>query len=207
MPRAILTSLTPPQVQRILQSPESAPPSDALARDLTARMAAGDTQALARVFALRCTLVEREAARALGHRADLMPDAAQEAWLRVARTPAPCADAGALDAWLRRVAVNAAIDLLRSELARRARERRFARERPQAERFIADALQLERAQDALRALDGLGSEERALLELRARTGATLAQLGRALGLGPAAIDSRLRRAAQRARDLLEGSAP
>lgn len=179
-------------------------PADAQAARLTSAMVAGQRQALAELFGIRCVFVERESGRALGRRTDLVPDAAQEAWLRVARRPVPCAHALALDAWLRRVAVSAAIDLLRSDLARRAREHRVARTRHEAEAFAADVMQLDSAQADLGALSGLASEDRSLLELRARTGASLAHLATALGLGTAAVDSRLRRAAERARRMLEG---
>lgn len=179
-------------------------PADAQAMRLTGAMVAGHRQALAELFGIRCVFVERESGRALGRRADLVPDAAQEAWLRVARRPVPCAHALALDAWLRRVAVSAAIDLLRSDLARRAREHRVARTCNEAEAFAADVAQLDTAQAALAALSGLAAEDLSLLELRARTGASLAQLATALGLGTAAVDSRLRRAAERARRMLEG---
>jgi DNA-directed RNA polymerase specialized sigma24 family protein len=48
-------------------------------------------------------------------------------------------------------------------------------------------------------IEGLTPDERAMFELRARTDATTARLAGWLGLGPAAVDSRLRRAAERAR--------
>jgi RNA polymerase sigma factor (sigma-70 family) len=173
---------------------------DAMAREVTAAMVAGSRTALEHLFRLRCALIEREAERALGHRTDLAADAAQEAWLRVARRPVPCPCSASLDGWLRRVAVSAAVDLLRADLARRAREHQVARTRAEAASFVADWAQLDEAQEALMHLP---NDERGLLELRARTEATLAQLGRAVGLGPAALDSRLRRAVQRARAVAE----
>lgn len=202
---SLLLQLAP--VESPTQTSDVATPADPTARSLTVRMLAGDREALAQLFALRCAMVEREAARTLGHRTDLMPDAAQEAWLRIARKPVHCADGIALDAWLRRVSASAAIDLLRSELARRVRERRFAQDRAGASAFMRDAAQLDAARSRLAALAELAHEDRALLELRSRTGATLAQLGAALGMGPTAIDSRLRRATIRARHLLEETTP
>lgn len=183
-----------------------AAPADAQAQGWTARMVRGDRTALAEVFHARCVLVERFAERTLGHRADLVPDAAQEAWLRVARRPVECASAGALDAWLRCVTAAAALDLLRADLARRARERRAALARPEAtdhaRAFVQDAALLETVRHAV---ERLAAEDRAVLELRARTTGTLRQLGAALGLGPAAVDSRLRRAAERARAALDAA--
>lgn len=196
------TSLQRPLVDIAPPSPADLAPADHTAQRLTHAMVAGHRHALAELFALRCAFVEREAGRALGHRADLVPDAAQDAWLRVACKPTPCEGAAPLDAWLRRVAVSAAIDMLRADLARRAREHRVARTRSEASAFAADAAQL----DAARAvLQSLPAEDRAVLELRARTGATLAQLAKSIGLGPAALDSRLRRAAERARQAAKGA--
>src|SRR5262249_17749186 len=85
---------------------------------LTNAVVAGDRHAYERLFLLRCDYVEGEAARRLGRRRDLAPDAAQEAWLRVARAPRRCESAPHLDAWLSRVVASTAIDILRNELAR-----------------------------------------------------------------------------------------
>ncbi len=148
---------------------------------------------------MRCGFVEAEAVRRLGRRRDLAEDAAQEAWMRVARGPRACRDGASLDAWLRRVVRSAAIDLLRSELSRRAREQRVAAGRPEAVAFLEDLELLEEIRRDLALIGGISDDERAALELRARAGATLSQLGLLLGIGPAAVDSRLRRAAERAR--------
>lgn len=177
----------------------SVPASDAQVAECTARAVAGDRAAYEALFRMRCAFVEAEAARRLGRRRDLVDDVAQDAWLRVARGPRRCPDAASLDAWLRRVVRSAAIDLLRSELARRAREERAAMERPEAVAFLEDLELLEQIRRDAAAIGGISADERAALELRARADATLAQLARWLGIGEAAVDSRLRRAAERAR--------
>ncbi|MFO0962238.1 MAG: sigma-70 family RNA polymerase sigma factor [Phycisphaerales bacterium] len=187
--------------------PDADAPEDRRARSLTDAVVSGDREAYAQLFRLRCDFVEECAARALRHRRDLAPDAAQEAWIRVARAPVRCPCAAALDAWLRRVATTAAIDLLRSELARRVREQRVARTRGEACAFVDDAGALAQARAELEALAQLAPGDRALLELRARAGGTVSQLAAALGIGAAAIDSRLRRATERARRALEGATP
>jgi DNA-directed RNA polymerase specialized sigma24 family protein len=134
---------------------------DAAADRCTAAMVASDRGAYERLFLARCVFVETEAARRLGQRQDLAEDASQEAWIRVARQPRRCPSVASLDAWLRRVVRSAAIDLLRSELSRRARE--------------------------------------SIVALKVRTDATTARLAAWLGIGRAAVDSKLRRAAERAR--------
>jgi RNA polymerase sigma factor (sigma-70 family) len=164
----------------------------------TAQLVGGDRAAYELLFRRRVTFVEAESTRVLGRRHDLAADAAQEAWLRVARAPRRCTTAAGLDAWLRRIVRSAAIDLLRSELARRCRERRVARMREEAADYLKDFELLEQIRhDASR----LPAEDRSLLELVARTDATVASVAEWLGIGRAAADSRLRRAAERARQL------
>ena len=72
-------------------------------------------------------------------------------------------------------------------------------DRPEAVDFIEDFELLEQIRRDVAAIGGISDDERAVLELRARADATLAQLARWLGIGQAAVDSRLRRAVERAR--------
>lgn len=178
---------------------ESGSSEDALIAQCTARMVEGDPAAYEAIFRVRCDFVERESARRLGRRFDLVDDVAQETWLRIARRPLSFASAPALDAWLRRVIRSVAIDMLRSELARMARESAVARGRDEAVRFLDDYGVLEALRDEVESLDGLTPDERAMFEWKARTDATTAMLAAWLGLGHAAVDSKLRRAAERAR--------
>lgn len=168
---------------------------------LTARMAAGDPSAYEALFQSRCVLVEAEAARHLGRRRNLADDVAQETWLRVARAPRACPGAASLDAWLRRIVRSAAIDLLRSELARVVRERSVAMTREEAVAFLQDIEVLEQVRRDASDIPGISAEERSIFELQVRTGATLDRIAGWLGVGRTALDSRLRRAAERARAL------
>jgi len=172
---------------------------DAAADRCTSGMVAGDRTAYERLFLARCAFVEAEASRRLGRRSDLAEDAAQESWIRVARHPRRCTSAASLDAWLRRVVRSAAIDLLRSELARRAREVEVARDRTEAVAFLKDHELLEQIRHEAADIGGLTAEERFVFELKVRTDATTARLAAWLGIGRAAVDSKLRRAAERAR--------
>ncbi len=181
--------------------------ADASVLALMDAVVAGDREAYGRLFLFRCEFVEREAIRRLSRRRDLAHDAAQDTWIRVARAPRRCESASKLDAWLQRIVASAVIDLLRSELSRRMREERIAESRPEAQRFVWDVELLEGVREELRGLDGLSSDERAMLELRTRTGATLTQLASILGIGRAAVDSRLRRACEIARKSIEGLTP
>lgn len=171
---------------------------------LTVAMVAGDRAAYVRLFELRSEFVEGEARKRLRRRSDLALDAAQETWIRVARAPKRCVSVSKLDAWLQRIVTNACIDLLRGELARQSREEMVARGRHEAQEFIDGVASLQELRVELSGLEAIDREERTLLELRARTGATLRQLAQICGLGRAGMDSRLRRAAEAARDAIDG---
>jgi RNA polymerase sigma-70 factor (ECF subfamily) len=166
----------------------------------TSRMVEGDRNAFEELFRRRCRFVEAEARRRLGRRGDLALDVAGETWIRVARGPRRCDRAASLDAWLRRIVRSAAIDLLRSELSRREREEAAARNRPEAVAFLDDLDLLEQIRRDAARIDGLSNDERTLFELLVRADGAVARIAGWLGLGTAAVDSRLRRAARRARD-------
>jgi RNA polymerase sigma factor (sigma-70 family) len=178
---------------------EEMPFDDAAVAARTAAMVAGDREAYAALFRDRCAFVESEAGRRLQRRRDLVDDVVQETWLRVARGPRRCPAVASLDGWLRRIVRSAATDLLRSELARRLREERIAASRAEAKEFLEDLTLLDRLRDERGDIVGLTAEERALLELKVRSDATIGQIAAWLGLGRAAVDSQLRRAAERAR--------
>ncbi len=181
---------------------EEMPFDDAAVAARTAAMVAGDREAYAALFRDRCAFVESEAGRRLQRRRDLVDDVVQETWLRVARGPRHCPAVASLDAWLRRIVRSAATDLLRSELARRLREERIAASRTEAQAFLEDLTLLDRLRDARGDIVGATAEERALLELKVRSDATIGQIAGWLGLGRAAVDSQLRRAAERVRAAL-----
>lgn len=170
---------------------------DAWVRQCTAHCVAGVRSAYESLFVRRCSFVEAEAARRLGRRHDLVDDVAQETWLRVARGPRRCASVASLDAWLRRIVRSASIDMLRSELARRCREKRVSR--TEATGFVEDVELLDMLRCEGASALGLAPNERWIFELRVRTGATLEQLAGWIGIGRGALDSKLRRAAERAR--------
>lgn len=170
---------------------------DAWAEQCTLDLVKGVRSAYESLFLARCTLVEAEASRRMGWRRDLADDVAQETWLRVARGPRRCATAASLDAWLRRIVRSVAIDMLRSELARRCRERRVSR--AEEIRFAEDVELLEALRGEGASALGLAPDERWMLELRIRTGATIEQLAGWIGIGRGALDSKFRRIAERAR--------
>jgi RNA polymerase sigma factor (sigma-70 family) len=165
----------------------------------TSRLVDGDRAAYEELYRLRCTFVEDESLRRLGRRRDLAADVSQEAWMRVARGPRRCTGTASLDAWLRRIVRSAAIDMLRQELARRLRERRVAEERAESVAFLKDHDLLEEIRHEASEVAGMSRDEQSIFELMIRADGTVAQLAGMLGIGRAALDSRLRRAAERAR--------
>ncbi|MBM4006477.1 MAG: hypothetical protein FJ292_02765 [Planctomycetes bacterium] len=71
--------------------------------------------------------------------------------------------------------------------------------RAEAVAFLRDHELLEQIRRDAADIEGLSAEDRFLFELKVRTDATTARLAAWLGVGRAAVDSKLRRAAERAR--------
>jgi RNA polymerase sigma factor (sigma-70 family) len=198
--------MTVPRVHAPIHDPSASPgdSAPAAAEDVevercTSRMVDGDRAAYEQLYRLRCAFVEDESVRRLGRRRDLAADVSQETWMRVARGPRRCAGTASLDAWLRRIVRSAAIDMLRQELARRLRERHVAGERTEAIAFLEDHDLLEEIRHEASEVAGLSKDEQSMFELMIRADGTVVQLAGMLGIGRAALDSRLRRAAERAR--------
>jgi hypothetical protein len=80
-----------------------------------------------------------------------------------------------------------------------ARAAEVARDRTEAMAFLKDHELLEQIRYEAANIGGLTAEERFVFELKVRTDATTARLAAWLGIGRAAVDSKLRRAAERAR--------
>ena len=75
----------------------------------------------------------------------------------------------------------------------------MARDRSEAVAFLRDHELLEQIRSEAADIQGLSADERLMFELKVRTDATTARLAAWLGIGRAAVDSKLRRAAERAR--------
>ncbi|MBX3355813.1 MAG: sigma-70 family RNA polymerase sigma factor [Phycisphaeraceae bacterium] len=173
--------------------------SDEDAKRLCQGMLAGTPSALADLYGARfdwmvsfiSSTTRRDEAFAL--------DCVQDAWLRIAGAPASCESAASLDAWLRRVALSAALDRLRSDASRRLRESRAAVTE------LRDSLRtIESVRAALdSAMDQCAPDERGLLLMRFRAGMTVRQIAAACGLGAAAIESRLRRTIASMREAID----
>jgi len=145
------------------------------------------------------------AAYALLRHDDDARDVAQDVFARLARDPAPLAGAESAAAVLRWLAVRGALDHLRANRNRRARERDHAMEQPRhdartpdeaaAERGLAEALEAE--------LGKLGDDLRVALELRFRAGLTLKAVGEAVGVSEPSAHARVKKGLETLRGRLE----
>jgi RNA polymerase sigma factor (sigma-70 family) len=183
-------------------------PSD---RDLMARLAGGDRDALA-------PLMERHHARlyriALGYlrHADDALDVVQETFVK-AFVHASRWDGGSdVAPWLTRIAVNQAIDTYRRGRRRRASEEpledtptgEVAHDDPSPERRAMGREITERVGAALR---GLPERQRAVFVLRHYDELSLEEIARALDMSLGTVKSSLHRAVHRMRERLAGVRP
>lgn len=172
-----------------MEHPASDSPSqgeDDWARRTSAAVAGGSREALASLYERRFAFLFRIARDHTRRDESFALDCVQDAMLRVAKSFPPLDGAAALDAWLCRVTLNAALDRLRSERSRAVRESQHT---IGATRDDCDA----RSDEITRALRDLDEDERELLRLRLERGLSLAELARHLELAPKAIESRIRR--------------
>lgn len=139
----------------------------------------------------------REARAVLGRDDALCADIVQDAFVRVIRGMPELSSEAALAAWMGRVLRSSAVDVLRRESRRRARERG---------RLVREEGALSTAEDVAwmtAALATLEAEDAALLRARVVDGLTLEEAGRAAGISGDAAHGRVRRALARLRVLWE----
>ena len=176
----------------------SARMNDAAVRRVTAAIASGDSAALDEfyrawfewAFQMAQSLTERDES--------FCWDVVQEAMLRVARSVRWFPGHADLERWLTRVVHTTALDLLRRESRRAAREgvpRASAREASPGD----DAELAEKAERVRARLAALPPEDGWLVWLRFGRGRTLADAGASAGIGAQAAHGRIRRALGRLR--------
>ena len=159
-----------------------------------AQAAAGDADALARIVALHQDDMSRIAFVICGD-VELAQDAVQSAWPLAWRKLGSVRDPERLRSWLMSVAANEARQLMRR------RRRHLVAEISQVETMTGhddpgfDA----RILDLSVALGRLSPEERTLLALRFVAGFDATEIGRAMGMSPSGVRSRLSRLLSRLR--------
>ncbi|MBS0197352.1 MAG: sigma-70 family RNA polymerase sigma factor [Planctomycetes bacterium] len=172
--------------------PAAATPADDSARRTTAAIAAGDPRALSAFYEEwfdRCLAIARAAT---GRDESFCLDAVQNAMLRVARSIPILDSAQDLHRWMSRVVYTAALDLLKSERRRAARER--AAHRPDhihtPDRSAQHADEIAHLCALLRELP---EPHRRLLDLRLLRGFTNAATAREAGTTDGAAHGHVRR--------------
>ncbi len=183
------------------------PPLDA--RMLTREIIAGNTDAFAALYEAKFDMLYTAIKHSTGFDESRSLDIVQDAMLRAIRKMKPIDTTAELDAWLLRVARTTALDSLRQERRRRARERGAAqglvrtdssnsRTNASVSRTQVDDLE-GRSAWLVRTMSGLDRTSVELLELRFRAGLTLEETGRRLGIKPGAVHGRLARLLTRLR--------
>lgn len=164
---------------------------------LTPAIARGDPNAMAafyeawfdRAFGMARSLTRRDEAFCL--------DVIQEAMIRVAQGIKPMTTEDDVARWMKRVIHTAALDRLRRDARREARESRITAERPSRSRHeLMDQIEWVRGQ-----LAALPPEEAGLLRLRFGMGRSLEHTGAQEGISGNAAHGRIRRALARLRSL------
>ena len=172
---------------------------------LAARLAAGDDVALAEVFDRLAPAVYSGALRVLGHRAaaqDVVQDVFIELWSHPGRyDPA----AGPLRAYLTMQARHRAVDLVRSELRRVARQERSSRLEPgQPDPSPYERMMASEAAAAVRAaIEMLPESQRRIVELAYFRGLTCREAAKVAGIPEGTAKSRLRLALAKLENMLD----
>ena len=172
---------------------------------LAARLAAGDDVALAEVFDRLAPAVYSGALRVLGHRAaaqDVVQDVFVELWSHPGRyDPA----AGPLRAYLTMQARHRAVDMVRSELRRVARQERSSRLEPrQPDPSPYEQMMASEAAAAVRAaIEMLPESQRRIVELAYLRGLTCREAAEVAGIPEGTAKSRLRLALAKLENMLD----
>lgn len=172
---------------------------------LAARLAAGDDHALAEVFDALAKSVYGSALRVLGDNSatqDVVQDVFVELWRHPGRyDPA----AGTLRTYLTVLARHRAVDLVRSELRRVARQERSYRLSPAP--LVADVgdevLAAETAGLVRSAVQLLPASQRQVVELAYFKGLTCREVAHAVGIPEGTAKSRLRLALAKLEEMLD----
>ena len=172
---------------------------------LAARLAAGDHVALAEVFDRLAPVVYSGALRVLGHDAaaqDVVQDVFVELWSHPGRYDP---DAGSLRTYLTIQARHRAVDLIRSELRRVARQERSSRLDPgQPDTSPYAQLMASEAAAAVRAaVEKLPENQRRIVELAYFKGLTCREAAQAAGIPEGTAKSRLRLALAKLETVLD----
>jgi RNA polymerase sigma-70 factor, ECF subfamily len=181
-------------------------------RDLMARLAAGDREALGPLMERHHVRIYRIALSYLRDR-DEAQDAVQETFVKACQGASRWDGSSEVAPWLARIAVNHAIDIYRRGRRRSKAEtplldeehgERIAAPAPSPERRAMDS---EAGQRISAALVGLPDRQRAVVVLRLYEEMNLEEIARALDMSLGTVKSSLHRALRRMRVTLAGLRP
>jgi RNA polymerase sigma-70 factor, ECF subfamily len=172
---------------------------------LAARLAAGDDRALAEAFDRLAPAVYGGALRVLGHDAaaqDVVQDVFVELWSHPGRYDP---DAGSLRTYLTMQARHRAVDLVRAEMRRVARQERSSRLEPgQPDPSAYEQMMASETAAAVRAaVEKLPESQRRIIELAYFRGLTCREAARAAGIPEGTAKSRLRLALAKLETVLD----
>ena len=172
---------------------------------IASRLAAGDDHALAEVFDRFGAAVYGAAMRIIGDATsaqDVVQDVFAELWSRPDRYDP---DAGPLRPYLLMLSRHRAVDLVRSELRRLARQERHGRLGPQADQWpVTREVETAETVSTVRAAVGLLPEsQRKVIELAYFQGLSCRQVAQAAGIPEGTAKSRLRLALAKLESVLD----
>jgi RNA polymerase sigma factor (sigma-70 family) len=159
-------------------------------RDLTAAIASGNAEALARFYRTWFPIMFQHARQATRRDESFCLDVVQDAMMKFIRATPIVNDAATLDGLLRTIVRRCAYDRLRAE-ARRARREIHASSH--AHQLDSDHALVDQIAWLKLQLSSLNQRDSVLLDLRYRLGWTLRQIGAALGMKTGAVDGRINR--------------
>ncbi len=173
--------------------------ADDVASGLVALAASGDPRALEQIVARYQDDMTRVCVVVCGGDADAAQDAVQSAWPIALRKLGTLRDPGHLRAWLLTVAANEARQLLR----RRRRGAVVEIDVADVGSSRGDPSESIPSVDLRAAVRRLDPQDRSLLALRYVAGFDASELGRAMGMSPSGVRSRLERLTARLRTELD----
>lgn len=163
---------------------------------LVIRAQLGEHDALRALFARWNGRLLAHATRVLGPHASLdASDAAQEAWLAIAKRITKLSDPALFAPWAHRIVTFKCADLSRKAV----RERRARENKP----AIESTEHAERADDLRSALERLSLEHRTVLSMRYGSELSVAQIAMAVGAPEGTVKSRLHAAREAIRQHME----